>query len=411
MPPQNVLAASARLCRPNYTPSPPRQLLPVRRAPVLLNKFYEKEITVITMETLGTVVKEFARDGESGRKSEGAFIGLHDGRIAFVFSRYRVGREDGDACDLAASFSTDDGRTFSDERIVLRCEDCDARNIMSVSLLPMRDGKIGVFYLKKQTELQCRMFMRTTHDFETFSAETCCIADRGYFVVNNDRVVRLKSWRIVIPAAYIDTAQCGDMDHDTAHDAVMPPAAARFYVSDDDGKTFFLAGGCAMPHAIFKTGLQEPGIVELNDGRILGYFRNQSGRHYVAVSTDGCATWTTPEPSEFTAPPSPMTIKRLADGRLIAIYNPVPLYPGRSETVGKAWLGARTPLVLRLSTDDGATFGPLVEIENDPLRGFCYCAVYQTVDAILLGYCAGGEADQSCLTRTRIRRIPQTQQT
>ena len=360
------------------------------------------------MNYIGKIIKEFIPDGKSSRKSEGAFYRKDDGTIYFVFSHYRGNREDGGACDLAVSVSTDDGKTFSDEKVVLTCEECGATNIMSVSLLRMQDGTTGMFYLKKSGKTDCRMFLRRTTDFVSFSDETEVISDRGFSVVNNDRVLRLKDGSIIVPSAFCDTsAVAADVTHENLTEYVMPPAVAVFWKSADDGKTFFKAGKTEMPHKIFTTGLQEPVCAELDDGRLVAYFRNNSGRQYVAFSSDRAKTWTEPQPSVITSPPSPMSLKRLSDGRFFAVYNPIPLYYKRGETVGvkRAWTGARTPLVAAVSNDGVSDFKIEGEIETDKERGFCYCAVCETPEAILLGYCAGGETDGSTLARTRIRRI------
>lgn len=359
------------------------------------------------MKYPGKIIKEFIPDEVCTRKSEGAFFRKSDGTIYFVFSHYRSNREDGGACDLALSVSTDDGKTFSEEKVILTCDECGAKNIMSVSLLEMRDGSIGLFYLKKSGKTDCRMFMRRTKDLTSFSGETEVISDAGFSVVNNDRALRLKDGSVIIPAAFCDTnAVPKDITHENLTERVMPPAVAVFWKSTDDGKTFFKAGQTEMPHKIFTTGLQEPVCAELDDGRLIAYFRNNSGRQYVAFSSDGAKSWTDPEPSAFTSPPSPMSLKRLSDGTFFAVYNPVPLFYKRSETVGekRAWTGARTPLVAAVSKD-GIKFEIAGELETDKERGFCYCAVCETPSAILLGYCAGGETDGSTLARTRIRRI------
>lgn len=43
--------------------------------------------------------------------------------------------------------------------------------------------------------------------------------------------------------------------------------------------------------------------------------------------------------------------------------------------------------------------------EEEPDRGYCYCALHFTKEALLLAYCAGGKEDGNCLGRTVIRRI------
>lgn len=82
------------------------------------------------------------------------------------------------------------------------------------------------------------------------------------------------------------------------------------------------------------------------------------------------------------------------------------MYNGRSDDVQGVWTGGRTPMVIAASRDNGHTFTEPFAFETDEGSGFCYCAMYFTPDALLLGYCAGGQGDGACLTRTRIRRIP-----
>lgn len=177
------------------------------------------------MKYTGKIVKEFIPDENSTRKSEGAFLRKSDGVVYFVFSHYRLSREDGGACDLALSVSTDDGKTFSDEKVILTCDECDAKNIMSVSMLEMQDGSIGVFYLKKSGNTDCRMFMRRTKDFTSFSDEVAVISDAGYSVVNNDKALRLKDGSIIVPAAFCDTG--GGAERYNARESYRARYAAR----------------------------------------------------------------------------------------------------------------------------------------------------------------------------------------
>ena len=101
-----------------------------------------------------------------------------------------------------------------------------------------------------------------------------------------------------------------------------------------------------------------------------------------------------------------MTMKRLSNGDIIAVWNPIPVYNGRSQKFDGVWHGGRTLLVYAISKDDGKTWLEMKEIENDETGGFCYPAIHETNDAILLGYCAGGVEDRGgCLTRLRISKI------
>ena len=99
-------------------------------------------------------------------------------------------------------------------------------------------------------------------------------------------------------------------------------------------------------------------------------------------------------------------MKRVAtSGRLVAIWNPAPAYETRALTrVG----GDRTPLVLATGTASNAAWSKATVIDGDggADAGYCYTAIHFTKDAVLLAYCAGGEADKSRLARLRLRKIP-----
>ncbi len=183
-----------------------------------------------------------------------------------------------------------------------------------------------------------------------------------------------------------------------------------FFYSDDDGRTWHTAPGkCTLPNAAHcASGLQEPGVVQLENGVVWGWGRTELGRQYEMFSMDNGENWTACQPSRFTAPNSPLCMKRADDGRLYAIWNPVPEYNGR-EKVDGIFTGGRTPLVMAYSGDDGRTFTEPAAFEQDPESGYCYCAMYFTKDALLLAYCAGGKKDGSCLVRTRIRRVERAQ--
>lgn len=361
------------------------------------------------MSFLGRLIRDFIPSNDNARNSEGAFIRMDDGAIVFVYSRYRGGYTDGAACDLAISYSYDEGETFSDGKVILSPQQCDAMNIMSVSLMRLNDGNIGLFYLKKSKGLQCVLYMRKTKDFIDFSDEIRCISEDGYYVVNNDRVRRLKNGHLIFPAAYHEKDDDIVQDHDTPH-IRHKHAKTQVFVSKDDGNSWEKTTEIDMPYEYFKhgrdAGLQEPGLIELENGSIYMYYRCNVGRQLESYSYDGGYTFTQPIPSRFTSPPSPMSTLALNDGRIIVGYNPIPLYYGRYEGKPNHWTGGRTPYLIEITDGNLKTLTPAREIESDNESGYCYCAMFETNDGVLLGYCAGGENDEGgCLTRLRIRKI------
>lgn len=370
---------------------------------------------------LGTISAEFGPDPEkeNPRNSEGAFLTRKDGSILFAYSKFKgKGHADWAPSDICAVVSEDGGRTFGEERIVVSCQEEDAVNVMSASLLRMDNGDIGLFYLVRRTHTLLQMFLlRSGDEGETWGEKVLCTPREGFFVVNNDRVRRLSNGRILIPAACHRTGRDWNKEWEEAAESKKggpgnvffdSRSEAVFFYSDDDGRTWKEAPGkCVMPHMAYcASGLQEPGVLEINPGILWGFARTDLGRQYEMYSPDSGETWTMAQPSRFTAPNSPLSMKRdEKTNDIYAVWNPVPDYNGR-EKDKDIFIGGRTPYVIAVSHDNGRTFTEPAAFEAEEDRGYCYCAMHFTEDALLLGYNAGGVEDGSCLTRTRIRRIP-----
>lgn len=347
------------------------------------------------------------------RNSEGSFLRLRDGRIAFAYSRYSGNSSNDHAyAEIACLYSSDNGETFGDERILVRPRaeaEFDETNCMSVSLLRLNNGDVGLFYLLKRHNIVSEVLLRRSSDeTETFGEPTLCAAGDmpGYYVINNDRIVKTESGRLIVPVAHHPSAMGyrGKISCDGR-------STAAFYGSDDDGVTWRrLSAWLALQSGAYSnTGLQEPGLIELTGGVLYAYFRTDLGRQYESVSIDGGVSWSPVQPSRFTSPASPMLIKRNEySGKLYAVWNPVPEYFGRPEP--RIWTGGRTPLVIAEGAFDerGLRFNEPRIIEDDPNAGFCYPALMFTGEhEAVMAYCAGGvgEHDESCLVRTRIRKI------
>jgi len=357
---------------------------------------------------IGKIIQDLVPTQDNNRNSEGSFITLKDGRILFAYSRYRnCGHNDGAAADIYGMISEDKGETFCDPFCILTKEEMNADNIMSVSFLRMENGDIGLFFLTKRNIIHCLSYlMRSSDEGKTWSTPILCSEAEGYFVVNNDRVIRTAGGRILIPAALhasdVAIDNNGNKVFKETHHGVL-----CIFASDDDGFTWkTIAKDISMTLSRgSKKGVQEPGLLQLEDGTVWCYIRNDTGRQYECFSRDDGVSWTTPVPSAFTSAVSPLSARRLSDGRIVAVWNPIPLYNGRSERIDGVWTGARTPLVLAISTDDGETFSEPIPLETDERSGFCYVAIHQVDDSLLLAYCAGGVIDGSTLNRLRIRKL------
>lgn len=353
------------------------------------------------MEQLNTkLVLDFIPQKGNPRNSEGAFIRMDDGTILFAYSRYSGDSwHDHQPSDIALIRSFDEGETWSEPEIIATAKELGAANVMSVSAIRQADGKIGFYFLAKRFEsgkegtlegvysVLCRAL---TSDGNQFKTEQCSFyAPTGYYVFNNDRLVRLSNGKLVYPAAYMDT---------------LKHFVSTVFVSEDDGASFVRHEAMLdLPFANDR-GMEEPGILEHKGGSLRLWMRTNMGYQYESYSYDGLKTFTSPAPSVFTSPRSPLEMEYGPDGTLYAIYNPIPTYNGRITS--KASHGGRNPLVIRKSTDDGKTWGSCYIIEADEDRGFCYPSMCFTNDGCLLvSYCRGGTEDGFCLTRLGIRKF------
>ncbi len=346
-------------------------------------------------------VTDIETSAENPRNSEGAFITLRDGTIVFAYTRFRSGSADEAPAEIVALRSIDGGATWGRDPVVIVPNE-GRQNVMSVSLLRLDDGRIALFYLRKNGLRDCRLFLRTSGDEgATWSAPSAVIDAPGYFTVNNDRVVRLRGGRLVVPAS-LHRSRSRESDDMKFFDE---RALALFFLSDDGGRTWREAEDWWGMPVRSRAGLQEPGIVELTDGRLFAWARTDVGAQYGLLSGDGGVHWDPPFETAFKSPNSPLSMKRIpSTGDLLAVWND---HSGRFPFDAKnpaSW--GRSPLVSAVSRDDGKTWENARAIETDPDHGYCYTAIHFTGDAVLLAYCAGGPEMGGVLVRLRIRRVP-----
>ena len=331
---------------------------------------------------------------DNPRNSEGSFVTLKSGRILFIYTRFLGGAADHSPAQLVSIQSDDGGRTWSREpKIVV--ENPPGANVMSVSLLRLRGGPIALFYLAKNSLLDCRPVMRISTDEAQTWSEPRHVGDApGYFVLNNDRVIQLQSGRLVAPVGF-HRSRGSDPQNYRSLDM---RAIALWYLSDDAGKTWQEADDWwALPMRT-TTGLQEPGVVELADGHLFSWARTDQGAQFGCYSTDNGKRWSAPEKTDLESPASPASIKRLpGSSDLLALYND---HSGRFPFPK----GKRSPLVAAISSDGGKTWPHRKLLEDDQTGWYCYTAIHFTEDAALLAYCAG-DPKVGHLNRLRLRRM------
>lgn len=327
------------------------------------------------------------------RNSEGSFATLTSGRILFIYTHFYGGAEDGSAARLVAIQSSDQGRTWSPPQTVL--ENSAGNNLMSVSLLRLKSGRLALFYLVKNSWIDCRPHMRVSaDDGVTWSEPKLVVEAPGYFVLNNDRVIQTSTGRLIVPVGF-HRSRATDPKSSRSFDG---KSITMWYYSDDEGTTWRESNTWWCAPVACSSGLQEPGVVEIAKNRLLGWSRTSLGAQYGFVSSDNGANWSPPLPTELQSPTSPASIKRLPNSAdLLAVFND---HSGQFSFVK----GKRTPLVVAFSSDQGQTWPRRKPIEDDPNGWYCYTAIHFVDDAMLLGYCAG-DPKVGGLNRLRIRRL------
>ena len=330
---------------------------------------------------------------ENPRNSEGSFVTLNSGRVLFVYTQFYGGSADESPARLVSIHSDDGGRTWSSQPQTV-VDNTAGANVMSVSLLRLKSGKLALFYIVKNSWTDCGPYVRfSTDEARTWSAPTRVVAAPGYFVLNNDRVVQLSSGRLVVPVAFHRAR--GTEDSIKSFDA---RAVAMWYHSDDEGTTWKESSSWWALPAKTGSGLQEPGLVELEGGTLNSWTRTDQGSQFGMVSTDQGQSWSAPVATEMKSPVSPASIKRLPGSPdLLAIYND---HSGRFPFPARK----RTPLIAAISRDGGKTWPHAKLLESDPDGWYCYTAIHYVGDSVLLAYCAG-DSKVGGLNRLRIRRV------
>jgi hypothetical protein len=327
---------------------------------------------------------------EYPRNSEGDIVELKDGSLCLVYTRFTGGAGDHAAADIAARTSGDGGKTWTDDHILVRNE--GKLNVMSTNIVRLGNGDLLLFYMRKNALDDLATYVRRSADeFETLGEPIRVTINEGYHVVNNDRVVRLSTGRLIVPAALHCTP-------DGARKEWTPYGFPYTFISDDEGRTW-RADKSVSPDLVDQSVmLQEPGVLELKDGRLWMWMRTDAGVQYECFSEDGGEHWTTPRPGPLASPRSPATIERIPwTGDLLCVWND---HSGRHAYPK----GRRTPLCVAISEDEGRTWSASHVIEGDPEGWYCYTSMTFVKDRVLLSYCAG-DSQVGGLNRLKVTAI------
>lgn len=287
----------------------------------------------------------------NNRNSEATILNLGRHCLLLAWTEFYSsnGRDSGPA-RISAMTSMNGGRTWSGKYILQ--PNIGRLNVMEANLLRLHDGKIIFVFIRKNSAADCVPFYRISVDnAKTFSSPRAIPVDPdpAYYTINNDRIVQLRSGRILVPLAHTK-------DYSLNHRFV-----STVYYSDNEGKTW-KASKTSIDVKQSSIGAEEPGVVQLSNGHVMLWFRTNTGHPYQCFSDDGGVTWSRPGPMAVVAPNSPQSIKRIPlTGDLLMVWN---------NSVSK-----RFPLSAAISKDNGRTWEDMKDLDADANHTYAYTSI------------------------------------
>ncbi|HEU0120250.1 MAG TPA: sialidase family protein [Bryobacteraceae bacterium] len=324
---------------------------------------------------------DFAPAGPGNRRnSEADALVLRDGRILFTWIEFQGdGGSDWAGARLSARISSDQGQTWG-EKFTLQ-ENIGTMNVMEPDLLRLKSGKVLFLFCRKNSPADCAPMVRISKDdAKTFTPPVpmAITPSPSYTGFNHDRAIQLRGGRILMPVFF------------TTDYRVDPHIRSRIYYSDDEGHSW-KPSETVLDLPGTKHGAQEPGVIELKDGRVMVWVRTELGRIYRAYSKDKGRTFSELQPiAGIESPLSPQSIKRHpGTGDLILFWNNSPKQ--------------RTPLATAISRDEGRTWEHHKVLDETPGETFAYTSVEWLKEKALISYYAAAREGTISL---RMKTLP-----
>jgi hypothetical protein len=247
--------------------------------------------------------------------------------------------------------STDGGRTWKDQgRMQMEWSQPGMSSDGGVSFLRLKDGRLAALLHRHVKDLHgggLPTISFSRDDGATWTAARLVGEPEGVWYVMNDRLIQLRSGRLVVPVAHMPKG-AGIYEGDKN--------LALCFFSDNGGETWKRSREPARLDD--ARGMQEPCVAEVEGGRLLMLARTGSGFHFSSWSDDGGDTWSKPEATTLESACSSLTLKTLPDGRLIVFYN-------HASPIKAGAFFPRTPLCYAVSDDGGKTWGSPVIVDDE----------------------------------------------
>ena len=290
--------------------------------------------------------------------------------LAFTSARKTV--SDWADIDLMLRRSVDNGKTWEKRQIISPPKQAKAVVDNPVAIVDLKTGAVHFLYQINYARI---FYMRSDDEGKSFSAPVDVTRaveafrkDYAWTVVapGPGHGLQLKNGRLVVPVW---------MSNGGGH--AHRPSVVGVIISDDNGKTW--KRGDLVPASLLNAS--ETAAVQLDDGRVMLFLRNEEPgyRHAVSYSADGATKWSTPtlHPDLYT-PISFATAVRLSSAsepggksRLLYVH---PDGREKREVIRMWGLRPRENETIRLSYDEGQTW-PVSKIIERGRSGYADIAV------------------------------------
>ena len=304
------------------------------------------------------------------RDTEGDVVVLKDGSLLAAWSDFFTkGWYDGSACRIAMRRSTDGGRSWTPIRTLQKQI---GSNVMSVSLI--RTGKGTVlfsFFSKGGPDGSVQYVRRSTDGGKTFGERIPANVGHPRRPANPDRFLEIRD----------PDGKYGDRGRIILACRDYPGRKGVMVYSDDDGLTWKAGNNVPVRSDWGGQNFNEPGIVELDDGRFWMYGRTTMGFHAQSWSEDRGMTWSRPEPMVLKGCCSPQTGERIPETpytkKMGFAGDVLFTFPNHDfeKFPRKYKYTARTPLDAAISRDGAKTWAPVRTIEEDPTVQYGYSSI------------------------------------
>lgn len=188
------------------------------------------------------------------------------------------------------------------------------------------------------------------------------------YYVMNDRILRTKSGRIVVPMCYVPSEFA-------EKELFEKTGLSGCFYSDDEGKSW-VEGKWLQEESVDQ--LAEPMVAQEKNGVLHMYMRTGHGYLYHSVSYDDGYSWEKAQASPLRSPCAPFCVKYdpFSKDCFVVWDNS---FPGLHQNY------PRSPICMAKS-HDGINWEMICELDNDPMRSYGYPMLFFTENEIIVAY-------------------------